>query len=138
VVVDTNAWISSFLNPASLVGKRLAQLRRDAQVELLFSADLRNEVLEVLQRPKFKKYFSAEDLRDYLLRVNSYPLTPVTSEIIVCRDPKDNFLLALCQDGAADFLITGDQDLLVLGQFKQTCILTWAMAEAEPQLSLTS
>ena len=46
----------------------------------------------------------------------------------VCRDPHDNFLLALCQDAAADFLILGDKDLLVLGSFGPTRILTWAEA----------
>lgn len=72
VVVDSNAWISSFLNPDSLVGQRLARLRHASHIQLFFSADLRGEVLEVLQRPKFKKYFFADDQRDYLFRVHSY------------------------------------------------------------------
>ena len=36
---------------------------------------------------------------------------------------KDDFLLALAKDAHADFLITGDKDLLSLGTFKQTEIL---------------
>jgi len=38
----------------------------------------------------------------------------VISEICLCRDPKDNFLLALAKDGKASHLITGDLDLLVI------------------------
>ena len=72
-----------------------------------------------------------------LKQINAFVLTTVTSEVTECRDPKDNFLLALCQDGRADFLITGDQDLLVLDPFHRTRIITWAMAETEPGL-LTS
>ena len=137
VVVDTNAWISSFLNPLSLVGERLARLRADANIRLLLSADLRNEILDVVQRPKFKKYISDDDLQAYLRRINSYKLTPVAVQVEICRDPKDNFLLALCLDGRADFLITGDQDLLVLKQFQQTRIISWAEAEAGPGLLTT-
>ena len=51
--------------------------------------------------------------------------------VTVCRDADDNFLLALCLDGHADFLITGDQDLLVLKAFGSTRIISWAEAEAE-------
>ena len=55
----------------------------------------------------------------------------MTSVVTLYRDPKDNFLLALCQDGNADFLITGDQYLLVLQRFGSIRILSWAEAETE-------
>jgi predicted nucleic acid-binding protein len=42
----------------------------------------------------------------------------------VCRDPKDNFLLALAKDGLADYLITGDRDLLSVKKFGKTQIVT--------------
>lgn len=48
----------------------------------------------------------------------------VKSIVTVCRDNKDNFLLALAKDGQADFLITGDKDLLELKNFGQTKITT--------------
>ena len=48
----------------------------------------------------------------------------VKSNVVVVRDPKDDFLLNLATDGRADFLITGDKDLLVLGQYEATKILT--------------
>ncbi|HEV8160029.1 MAG TPA: putative toxin-antitoxin system toxin component, PIN family, partial [Pyrinomonadaceae bacterium] len=42
-----------------------------------------------------------------------------TSEtIVVCRDPKDDKLLELALSGNADFLVTGDKDLLVLNPFR--------------------
>ena len=49
---------------------------------------------------------------------------PVPSKVTVCRDPKDNFLLSLAKDGNADYLLTGDADLLVLDVFKKTRICT--------------
>jgi uncharacterized protein len=47
------------------------------------------------------------------------------SIVSACRDPKDNYLLALAKDGNADFLITGDRDLLVLERFDLTQIVTY-------------
>jgi len=44
--------------------------------------------------------------------------------ITICRDPKDNFLLALAKDAGADSLITRDDDLLSIKQFEKTIILT--------------
>jgi uncharacterized protein len=41
------------------------------------------------------------------------PTTPIT----ICRDPKDNMFLELAQEVGADYLITGDNDLLVLKEF---------------------
>jgi len=50
----------------------------------------------------------------------------VTSIVTECRDEKDNFLLALARDGKADFLVTGDDDLLILGKFEGTEILKYS------------
>jgi predicted nucleic acid-binding protein len=43
--------------------------------------------------------------------------------VSACRDPDDNYLLALCEAGAADFLVTRDEDLLVIGRWKDTEIV---------------
>ena len=51
-------------------------------------------------------------------------LIEIKSSVSVRRDPKDDFLLSLAKDGKADYLITGDKDLLNLGKFKKTKILT--------------
>jgi putative PIN family toxin of toxin-antitoxin system len=51
-------------------------------------------------------------------------LIMIKSNIRVCRDPKDNFLLSLAKDGKASHLITGDHDLLVLKKTGKTRILT--------------
>lgn len=48
----------------------------------------------------------------------------VESKAEICRDLKDNFLLSLSKDSKADFLITGDKDLLDLKQFESTKIIT--------------
>jgi hypothetical protein len=42
----------------------------------------------------------------------------------ICRDSKDNFLLSLSFIGNADYLVTGDKDLLELKEYKGTKIIT--------------
>ena len=51
-------------------------------------------------------------------------LIETKSKINVCRDPNDDFLLILAKDGKADYLITGDKDLLILNPFNKTKICT--------------
>lgn len=53
-------------------------------------------------------------------------LIEVESVITICRDTKDNFLLALAKDGKADYLLTGDKDLLFIEKFGKTKITTIA------------
>ncbi len=47
-------------------------------------------------------------------------------DIKICRDEKDNFLLSLSVDSKAEYLITGDKDLLVLEKIENTEILTFS------------
>ena len=108
IIIDTNLWISFLLtNDFSKLDKVFV----DKRVILLFSQILLDEFLEVAQRPKFKKYFSLPDLERLLLQIkNEAEFIEVTSDIRLCRDPKDDFLLSLAKDGKATHLITGDKD----------------------------
>lgn len=93
---------------------------------MVFSEKLLSEFLEVAQRSKFRKYFSEEDLQELIQQFDFYgEWTDVQTIVNLCRDEKDNFLLALAIDGKADCLITGDKDLLIIGQIEQTKILKY-------------
>lgn len=122
VILDTNLWISFLLTKEySLLDK----LFSDNSISLLFSQALLDEFVEVSQRPKFKKYFTLTDLEDLLIQIKyKAQFVEVTSNIKICRDAKDNFLLSLAKDGGATHLITGDKDLLDIKGFGRTKILT--------------
>ncbi|MBF9143750.1 putative toxin-antitoxin system toxin component, PIN family [Hymenobacter properus] len=126
VIADSNAWISRFILPNSLTGQRMKRLAADKRITLVFSQALKDELRAVLQRPKFRKYITAENLAVFRAYLDAFPTTPVTSAVALCRDPKDNFLLNLALDSQADYLLTGDEDLLVLGRVGSTSILTLA------------
>jgi len=124
VIIDTNLWISFLLN-SDFSG--VDSLIAGNFVTLLFSEELIAEFVEVAQRPRFRKYFLISDIQEVLIKVRTKAeLVSVTSIIDIFLDPKDNFVLALAQDGNASHLLTGDKDLLVLKKFGSTSILTWA------------
>jgi hypothetical protein len=124
IVLDTNIWIHFLIsNDYSFLDKGL----KDDSVKLLFSSELLEEFLEVVSRPKFSDYFSHKDIIDILSTIEIHAeFIKVKSRLTICRDDKDNFLLSLAKDSSADYLITGDKDLLELEQINQTQIITIA------------
>jgi uncharacterized protein len=121
IVLDTNIFIYFLISDSF---HKLDKKLKNNDIKLLFSEELLSEFLQVVSRPKFKKYFSDKDVTNLLNDLHNYAdLIDVHSQVNACRDKKDNFLLALCVDGKADFLITGDEDLLVLKKFKKTSIV---------------
>ncbi|MFI5134681.1 MAG: putative toxin-antitoxin system toxin component, PIN family [Chitinophagales bacterium] len=121
IVIDTNIWISFLLGG---VARNLVKIFNPPFPKILFSEELLEELKETLLRPKFKSRFDPEVLMkiELLLSVHGEKIQ-VASTVTICRDEKDNFLLSLCQDGKADFLITGDEDFLVLKKFNETEII---------------
>lgn len=57
------------------------------------------------RREKFRKYFSEKNLETLLVNMDAIAdVIEITSDVAICRDPKDNYLLALSKDGDADYL----------------------------------
>ncbi|NBC58165.1 MAG: putative toxin-antitoxin system toxin component, PIN family [Bacteroidetes bacterium] len=123
IILDTNLWISFLISKKF---KLIDELIKQHRVILVFSEESINEFLEVANRPKFKKYFSKSDIVKLIKHFDKYGiLIKVTSDINICRDKKDNFLLNLAKDSNAEFLVTGDYDLLVLEKIDNTQIITF-------------
>ena len=103
IIIDTNLWIS-FLITKNYT--KLDSLFENNKIQLLFSKELINEFILVVTRPKFKKYFSESDIKKLIKTFDSIgKLIQVKSDVKVCRDFKDNFLLNLAIDGKANYLI---------------------------------
>lgn len=127
IVIDTNLWIS-FLITKSFT--RIDKLIQSDKIEILFSEELLQEFTEVTQKPKLKKFFSRTDIDSLFKMFRLYgELIKVHSKVDICRDIDDNFLLALAKDGKANYLITGDNDLLIIKKIGQCHILTYAEFE---------
>lgn len=129
VIVDTNIWISS------LIGRQLVSLRELLSyptIELIMTEQLMQEVLLVARRPKFAKYFRAEDV-DQLQEWMEQNMTNVSLGAIParCRDPKDDYLLELAVQAKAIYLVSGDSDLLGMGSIGDCRIMTVQQFEKE-------
>ena len=121
-ILDTNLWINYLITHKF---DKLDDLIETGKIELLFSQELMEEFISVAKRPKFTKYFTDDDIRNTLRLFDTYgKLVKIKSNIIECRDYKDNFLLNLAVDGKADFLVTGDKDLIVIGEIRKTKIIS--------------
>ena len=124
IILDTNLWISF------LISKKFNQIDKlieNKEITIIFSDELIEEFIDVVSRPKFKKYFSKKDIEKVLEYFDQFgELINVKSNIQICRDEKDNFLLNLSVDSGSDYLISGDKDLLVLEKIEETKIMTFA------------
>jgi putative PIN family toxin of toxin-antitoxin system len=123
IIVDSNIWISF------LIGKSLRGLQNyiDSQhIKIITCKEQYNELSVVFKKPKIKKYFTKEQVLEFfeLLDESSDCIELVTKSSI-CRDAKDNFLVSLAIDSQADFLITGDLDLLELDKIGQTLVIKY-------------
>lgn len=124
LVIDTNLWISFIISNKL---QYLDELLRSSHITLLFSTELLDEIRRTASKPKLKIFFPSGTVEEMLDVIEPFSeMVEVESVVNECRDPNDNFLLALAKDGNADFLITGDKDLLSIKQFEHTKIITFS------------
>ena len=127
VIFDTNVWISF------LIGKRLASIVKyvsNGQITIITTEQLLKEIKEVTGRERLKKYFPERSVVELLDLLESIALNvEVKPTYFISRDPKDNFLLDLIAFSKADFLVTGDKDLLIHNPFKTAKIVSPANFE---------
>lgn len=117
-VIDTNVLISALL----FRNGRLRNLRhawQTGQFQPLVSAATSSELVSVLHYKKFK--LDSSEIQETLALYIPYAKTHVIDakanslkQVPICRDPKDQMFLNLAQSAGADFLISGDEDLLSL------------------------
>jgi putative PIN family toxin of toxin-antitoxin system len=121
IVLDTNLLISFLISNSF---NKFDKLISENKIVFILSAGLINEFMDVASRPKFRKVFNEQQIFSLLTKIQNHAeIISVKSSVTICRDANDNFLLELCIDGKADYLITGDEDLLILNPFKKTKII---------------
>lgn len=120
LVIDTNLWISFLISDKE---RKLDRILAYDNLKILFNEELLNEISTTVKYPKLKKFFSETAVDEMLMQLSPViEIIKTSSFVDVCRDKRDNFLLSICMDGNADFLLTGDKDLLILRTFGKTKI----------------
>jgi putative PIN family toxin of toxin-antitoxin system len=122
VLFDTNALVSASLLPRSIPGQSFSHAQRVGSI--LTTPELAAELRDVLARPKFARYTSAEVRDEFLAAyLSEAEFVRVIEQVDVCRDPKDTHVLDAAINGQASYIISGDSDLLVLTPFRGIPIL---------------
>jgi len=121
VIFDTNVWISF------LIGRRLTKIKHyisDESITIITTEQLLTEIKMVTGREKLKRYFPEESVKELIELLETIAKKVEIKPIhFINRDPKDNFLLDLIDYSKADYLVTGDKDLLAHNPFKTAKIL---------------
>ena len=110
-VFDVNIWISYFLTGKS---EEIIDMVDNNDVLFYRSAQLMSELQEVINRPKFAKYFP-NDTTEYILFVELLAEHFSTRAVFnQCPDPKDNYLFDLAYQSYSDYLVSGDKKVLAV------------------------
>lgn len=125
VVLDTNVIVSGLIVPHGLPGQVLAALR-DGRYDLVCSLPIVEDVLDVMGRPKIRKYGLETRLLEILAIMLGERAVVVegTAAVAPLADPDDEMFLAAAVEGKADYVVSGDDHLLRLGEYTGMPILS--------------
>lgn len=123
VVVDTNVLVSQLMLPCSVPDEAVRKAIVNGR--LLFSDLTMKELADVLSRPKFNRYITLEDGKQFLSGLCSLcEFVPIIRSVRQCRDPRDDKFLEVAINGRADLILTGDSDLLALHPWQGIAIVS--------------
>ncbi len=132
LVLDTNTIVSAFFwegNEAELFRK----IEQD-KVRLYITSDILKEIEEVIKRPKFnevmkKAGLTSDQIMQKIVSLSHLVIAPKIN-VRVCRDEKDNKFLECAESAKADYIISGDKDLLTLKEYNGIPIVrTWRILQ---------
>ncbi|HQE94020.1 MAG TPA: putative toxin-antitoxin system toxin component, PIN family [Anaerolineae bacterium] len=112
-VIDTNVWVSAFLNPEGYPA-RLIRAGKDGAFLIVSALPLLDELQEVLRRPRIRKIrqITDWDIDRFVEGVAAVvQLVPVPGELNLCRDPDDNLVLETALQGKVHYVVTRDEDM---------------------------
>lgn len=125
-VVDTNILIRALIKPRGTVGPVLTHLAEGKYV-IVYSEPLLDELIAKLVLPRIRIKYAIDDqtveTTVALLALRGELVHP-TRRVQVCRDPQDDMLIEAALAGNAEYLVTGDEDLLVLKKYETVRIVT--------------
>jgi len=125
-VIDTNILIRALIKPRGTVGPVLTRLAV-GEYTLVYSQPLLNELLAKLALPRIRQKYDIHDesieKTMAVLALRGERVHPVRS-VRVCRDPKDDMLIEAALAGAAEYVVTGDEDLLSMKKFETVRFVT--------------
>lgn len=126
-LLDANVLISAAIRPSGVPGRILADLLAREAFELVLSHGIVAEAAEALGSAKVRRYLRDPDeaalwLADIALLADLVEDTGSVAR--VARDLDDDKVLAAAVEGRAEVIVSGDDDLLSLGEYEAIAIVT--------------
>ena len=124
VIVDANVWVAALLNAGK--PREIQQKLKENRYQLFFAEPLLTELKEVTSRSKFYQKIQPQK-RDRLVRLIKDKATAVqlpATFSAISRDPNDDMYLICAKIAKVDFIVSGDPDLLSLGEYEGVKIIT--------------
>jgi putative PIN family toxin of toxin-antitoxin system len=119
-VIDTNIIIRAVIKPSGTVGPVLQRLR-NCEFTAVYSEAILEEIVAKLALPRISKKYQLEEgvIEDLLglLALRGELVNP-SRPVRACRDPDDDMLIEAALEGKAEWVVTGDQELLTLEKFE--------------------
>jgi len=126
-LLDANVLISAAIRPSGTPGLIVAALLERDAFELVLSPAIVAEVETALRLPKIRKYLREPDqallwLADLAALAD---FVDDTGRVMgACRDPADDAVLSAAVEGRAAVIVSGDADLLALGEYEGIAVVT--------------
>ena len=130
IILDCNIWISFLIGHQA---QFVQQILTDTRIDVYVCDELLEEIHNVSSRDKIRTRVSNEELDDFFRIIYAFCRMAnieqkAQSEI---RDPKDLYLLSLAESIEADYIVSGDADLIELKQHKTTKMMSLADFKAK-------
>jgi uncharacterized protein len=126
-VLDANVYVSAAVHPEGPPGRIIERFLREAAFEIVVSPAIVDEVLRALAYPKVRKYIPRASDSDLWFRDIVVLAQFVAGEYEIAGvsgDPDDDKYIAAAVEGLAEFIVTGDTDLLALTEYEGIHIIS--------------
>jgi putative PIN family toxin of toxin-antitoxin system len=125
-VLDTNVIVSAVLIRGG-IEDRVLRAWFAGQYQLVLSVPILEEIQRVLQYPRIRarRWISDEEAAQLIERLaESSVLVEGKQSLRICRDPADDKFVVAALEAKADYIVTGDADLLDVGKYQGCEIVT--------------
>jgi putative PIN family toxin of toxin-antitoxin system len=123
-VFDTVVFVRALINPRSIWGRLIFSHRDEYRLTLCHEA--LSEIVEVMQRPVLSRKFrplTGDEVERLMAVLAGAEMVDIGEFPAVSRDPKDDKYLATAALAGADYLVSEDEDLLVIGEYQGVTIV---------------
>lgn len=126
IVVDSNVWLRYLIKPSAAIRELIETWWLDGHVQIVVASELLSELEAVLARPAMRRFVEATEGQALLetIRLLADVLHALGAIPSFTRDRKDDKFIACALVGQAPFVVTADEDLLVVGEVETVRMIT--------------